>query len=304
MRVTNRMMVDTVINNLQANVETLDRIQNQVSSGKRVSRPADDPAAAALGVRLRHEKATDDQWQRNIEQSRSWLDATDQAMSDVGNALSRIRELAVQAANDTYSPEDRAHIADEIEQLHDHLAAALNTTVQGDQYIFAGTKTSVAPFANDPATHVATYTGNSAAIRREVGPGTYMQVNVTGDNFTAMFGHVEALVAALRDQTLPVPANTPAADKQAIDDALGNVDADTDLLLTQRASVGAKLNRLEFTQNRMADLQTETGRLQSVNEDLDFAEALTRLTTQQGVYRAALEAGARTAPMSILDFLR
>lgn len=304
MRVTNRMMVDTVVNNLQTNVDVLNRIQNQVSSGKRVTRPADDPAAAALGVRLRHEKATDNQWIRNIEQSRSWLQATDQSLSDVGNTLTRIRELTVQAANDSNSAQDRAHIADEIEQLHDHLAAALNTTVQGDQYIFAGTNTTAAPFSNNLSTHVATFTGNASAIQREVGPGTYMQVNVTGNNFTGMFAHVEALVAALRDQTQPVPATTPRGDQQAINSAIGQLDSDIDVVLSQQASVGAKMNRLDFTQSRMADLQNEVGRLQSVNEDLDFAEALTRLTTQQGVYRAALEAGARTAPMSILDFLK
>jgi flagellar hook-associated protein 3 FlgL len=292
-RVTNTMMVSTVINNLQRNVSALEFTQNQISSGKRVTKPADDPAAATLGVRFRDTRASDNQYLRNIEESRSWLTATDQALDGVGDTLARIRELAVQGANDVLAPSDRAAIAREVDQLRDHLMDLFNNSVHVDQRIFSGTKTTTTSFTKNTTTSVVTYQGDSNTIQRETGPGSRIAVNVAGSTFSTMFSDLLNLVNGLT-----------SASQTAIQTGLSRVDVAIDTTLSTRADIGAKLNRLDFTQKRTHDLELEVSRLQSANEDLDFSEAITRLTTQQGVYRAALEAGARTAPMSILDFLR
>ncbi len=405
MRVTNRMLVETVVRNLQHNLDALNQIQNQVSSGKRVTRPSDDPEAAALGVRLRHEKATGDQFLRNVEQARSWLTASDQALGDIGDALSRIRELAIQAANGTYTASDRAAIGQEVDQLRRHIIATLNDAVLVDQRLFAGAKTTAAAVftldangnavyngatgvdltgatdlvpakgiegitlsATDsatPATYRVTvsaasggvanvqidqydstsalvrsetqavtvpaagvigvvefstlgltmtvnsslgatpitgtststtnaFTTSATSLNREVGPGTNLPVNVMGSSFLPMLADLQALATNL---------SSSAPSQTAIEQSIGAIDKAIDVVLKNRAEVGAKVNRLDFTQSRMSALQLEVQRLQSTNEDVDFAEALTRLTTQQAVYQASLQAGARTVPMSILDFL-
>lgn len=398
MRVTNKMLVNTVVNNLQTSVAVLDRTQNQISTGKRVTRPADDPAAVSLGVRLRYDRASDNQYLRNIEQAKTWLTSGDQALSDVGDTLARIRELSVQASSDSYSSSDRAMIGAEAEQLRDHVLSTLNATILVDQHLFSGMKASSGPFSQDAngnvvyngdrgtsslgatlttangietinalesntagtyrvalgtsgtdrtititntttlATQTVTFTPptspvistvdfsnlgivmtvnsntavgttadyaasaatqfttKSVAVAREVGPNSTLTVSNSGANFLKMFADVKSLVAALN--------STASTSQSLINAGIGDVDSAVDRLLTLRAELGAKTNRLEFTGQRMKDLEIEVSRLQSVNEDLDFADALTRLATQQGIYRAALEAGARTAPMSILDFLR
>ncbi|MGH2356137.1 MAG: flagellar hook-associated protein FlgL [Chloroflexota bacterium] len=293
MRVTNRMLVQTVLDNLQQNNEALDRVQQQLSSGKRVTRPADDPVAAALAVRLRQERAAGAQFNRNVDQAQNWLAATDQALSDVGTALARVRELAVQASNDTYSAQDRASAAQEVAQLRDHVMAALNSRAGGDQYLFGGTKTTTLPFTTD-ASGNAVYNGDTAVVTREIGAGTSLPLSIPGSTFADVFTHLQNLAANL----------SSGAGGAAIAASLDDLDADTDRLLTTRAEVGAKLNRLDFTQQRMADQDIETARLQSQNEDLDFAEALTRFTTQQAIYRASLEVAGRSLPMSLIDFLR
>jgi flagellar hook-associated protein 3 FlgL len=294
MRVTNRMLMETILANIHRNVEALDRTQHQVSSGKRVTRPGEDPVAAGLGVRLRTERGAQDQYLRNIDQARTWLAATDQALGEASNTLQRIRELAVQAANDTYGAADRATISKEVDQLRDHLIDTLNSTILGDQYIFAGMKTTTAPFSKDVAGN-AVYNGDSNTVAREIGPGVTIPVNVDGSTFLTTLADLKSLADALAD-----PLSTSAQ----ISGLLTNLDADADLVLATRAEVGAKLNRLDFMQDRLNDLVVEVGRLQSANEDVDLADALLRLSTQEAVLRASLQIGARTAAMSILDFLK
>jgi flagellar hook-associated protein 3 FlgL len=302
MRVTNRMMVQNVVQNLQRNVASLDRVQQQVSSSKRVTRPADDPTAAALGVRIRSQRAAQDQYLRNVDQARTWLSASDIALGDAGESLGRIRELLVQAANDTYTAADRFQIGREIQSLRDHLIATFNSTLDGETYLFSGTATTTAPFALATAgSNTVTFHGNQVPIAREVGPGTQMDLNVDGKQFEDLFYHLELVLDMLPDPALG--AVDAAAQRSQINGAIQQLDDGIDLVLVNRGHVGAKINRLDFTEARMQTLEVETSRLQSNNEDLDFAEALTRLTTQQAVYRAALEAGARTAPMSLFDFL-
>lgn len=292
MRVTNRMMSQNLVRNLGQNTEALNRVQQQLSSGKRVTRPGDDPVAAALGVRVRDDRAASAQFQRNIDQAQVWLNATDGALGDVGDALQRIRELTVQASSDSYSSLDRAAAGTEVTQLHDQLLATFNATM-GGQHLFGGTTTTITPFTKDGAGN-AVYNGDTAVMSREVSPGATVAVSVPGSTFMTLLGHVEALKAKLTG-----PSTGPQ-----IATSLADLDVDLDVVLTQRAEVGAKVNRLDYTRNRLLDTDVELGRLQAANEDVDYAEAMVRFTTQQTVYQAALAVGGRIAPTSLMDFLR
>jgi flagellar hook-associated protein 3 FlgL len=290
MRVTSRMMAQRLLDNLERNAAALDRAQGQISSGKRISRPGDDPVAAALAVRLREQRAATGQFRRNIDQSRIWLGATDVALDDAGNTLHRLREVAVQAASDTYSVDDRIAAGKEVEELYQQLLATLNRTDGTGRRLFGGTETTTLPFGTD-ATGNPVYNGNGATIAREIGAGTTMTLNVPGGGYLALLGQVKDLAAQLAAGTID-----PAA--------LDHLDAGIDLVLTQRSETGARLNRLDTVEQGLIDLDIELQRLLAANEDVDYAEALTRYNTQQMVYQAALEVGANVVPMSLLDFLR
>ncbi len=294
MRVTTRSMIDGLIANLQASQEAQDRLQNQITSGKRVNRPSDDPTAAWRGVRLRQDSAANTQYLRNMDDARAWLDTTDSALDGVQSTLAKIRELAVQTANDTYNATDRAEVSHQVNEMREHLMALLNSTNHAGQYVFSGMRTSTPAFTKDIAGNVL-YQGDSSSIFREIGPGTTLAVNSFGDSFVTMFSDVNDLAHELVD-----PHGSSAKIALAID----KIDQSVEQVLNTRSDVGAKLVRIDFASDRLNNQQIEIGRIQSTNEDVDLADVLSKLTTQQSVYRITLEAAGRVMPYSLMDFLK
>ena len=403
MRVTTRSLVDNVVRQLQQQAQTLDKVQTQVASGKRISRPSDDPVGVWRSLNLRREHDGNTQHLRNMDDARNWLVSEDQVMSGTTAALARLREYAVQGADDAYSNADRIAIADEVAQLKEHLLSLFNGTTIVGQSIFSGRQTGTAPFSKDangnvlyggetgittPAASIDLVPGNgiagltltdtdsavpgsyrvavgavaagvanvtitrydslgvavpgatqtvavtvptgtnpkvvdfsslgltlsvnsslgsaafaesvtsqltagSAQIAREIGAGVNLPVNLLGAKFLTMFQDVTAMEKALR-----------ANDRTTVSKSIAALDTAIDVTLVAQAEVGTRLNRLDIGQERLAEADLETTRIQGEIENIDTIDALTRLTTQQAIYRAALETSARTVPMSILDFLR
>jgi flagellar hook-associated protein 3 FlgL len=295
MRITNLTMLDHLVGNIQQSTETMDRLQNQISSGKRVTRPSDDPTAAWRGVRLREDTAANGQYLRNMDDATAWLNATDTALDGVQTTLAKIRELAVQTSNDTYNANDRAEVAGQVNELRDHLMALLNSTNHTGQYVFSGMKTSTPAFSRDAAGNVL-YDGETSSITRQIGPGTTIDVNTLGSNFLSMFADVKTLADELAN---------PQGSQATIEASIDQVDQAVEQVLTTRSDIGSKLVHVQFAQDRMNNQQVEIQRVQSDNEDVDLADVLTKLTSEQTVYQATLAAGARMSAMpNLFDFLR
>lgn len=164
MRVTTRMLTQHTAANIMANADAMQQTQRQLATGKRLLRPGDDPAGAAVGVRLRSQNLRDEQYLRNIEQSRSWLDTTDSVLGDIGELLGRARELSVQASTGTMGAGDTAQIAEEINAIRNQIISSLNRTVDVDQHMFSGQMTGTAPISVDPTTGIATYVGATGVV--------------------------------------------------------------------------------------------------------------------------------------------
>lgn len=295
MRVTNLSMLDSLVGNIQRSTEAMDQLQNQVSTGKRVTQPSDDPTAAWRGVRLREDTAANAQYLRNMDDATAWLNTTDSALDGVQTTLAKIRELAVQASNDTYNANDRAEVSGQVNELRAHLMALLNSTNHTGQYVFSGMKTTTAAFSQDSAGNVL-YDGDNSTILRQVGPGTTVDVNTLGSNFVNMFGDIKDLADELAN---------PQGSQATIEGSIDKIDQAVEQVLTSRANIGSRLVRVQFAQDRMNTQQVDIQKVQSANEDVDMAEALTKLTTQQTVYQATLAAGARMSAMpNLFDFLR
>ncbi len=135
MRVTQNMISNNFLNNLSNSYNRLDKLMEQAYTGKKVSRPSDDPVVAMKGMNYRTELTEIQQFQRNTAEMHSWMDNSDDALDKTTLALQRLRELAVQANNDTYEEGPRANIAQEVKQLREHLVDIANTKVN-NKYIF------------------------------------------------------------------------------------------------------------------------------------------------------------------------
>lgn len=140
MRVTNSMMANNMMRNLNKNLGKMERMQQQMASGKKFSRPSDDPIGVSRSLRLNTEVATMEQYKRNAEDAQSWLDTTEMAINNINTVLQRASELTVQAVSETNSIDERNAIAGEITELRNQLIQIGNTTYAGS-YIFSGFKT-------------------------------------------------------------------------------------------------------------------------------------------------------------------
>lgn len=290
MRITQGMITDTTLRNLSANLARLEQFSNALTSGKRISKPSDDPVgvASAMGHHAALEQL--DQHLKNIDSARGWLDTTDTALGSAGDALQRARELAVAAANDTTSAADRLAIKAEIDQLSEHVVQIANAT-HADQYIFAGAKTTTAAYVTGTP---PTYQGDSTLIQREIAPGASITVNVVGQTtFDPIFAALGSLSAALA-----------ANDSTSIQAAESSLDGAHTTLLTTRAQVGARVNRLQAQSDRLTATQVSVTELLSKVEDTDYTATLSNFSTAQTVYKAALEVGARSLQPSLMDYLR
>jgi len=293
MRITHGMLAETTLRNLNANMARLEKLQNQLTTGRRISRPSDDPIAVARA--LNYHTAVDEtgQYRRNIDAATGWLDATDSALDAAIQSLQRARELAIQGATDSLSAEDRRTMSVEVKQLKEHLIQVGNTTF-GPDYLFAGQLTTSAPFDASGAYSGGTAAASTDAIQREIGVGVSMQVNVTGDVvFTPAFAAVQALADGL-----------DADDRNAVDATIGSIDQALETLMVARSEVGAKVNRLEKADARLADLEVNQTGLLSKEEDVDMTEAIMSYAVAENVYKASLSAGSRAIQPSLLDYLR
>lgn len=148
MRVTNSMMVSQLLLNVNRNLVKMSDQQDQLATGKKIRRPSDDPVLASKVIKYKTDIAEMGQYSTNARDALAWLDTTEVALKNAGEILGRTRDLAVQAANGTNTPEDTSKMAAEIENLRDSLIATGNTSFAG-RYIFSSFETDKPLFNED-----------------------------------------------------------------------------------------------------------------------------------------------------------
>jgi flagellar hook-associated protein 3 FlgL len=291
MRVTSGMAQRHVLADLRRVQERLAAAQDQVSSGKRIEKPSDDPLGAERAMRLNDQLETTSAYRTAVDESRSWLDATDSALSSLGEIVQRVRELTLQAANGSTSAAGRQSIKQQIDQLTEEAKTTLNGAYDG-RYIFSGTATDTPPYS--AATGDA-YQGDASPVVRQIGPGVSVQVNITGDDV------LSGLLPTLRTISAHLASNDTASlgttDLQAIDAGFDNLTA-------KRGLVGAVTNRVDAAGGRLDDTLDITTAFLSKTEDADLPKALTDLSMQQTALQSALRGGATLIQQSLMDFLR
>jgi len=294
MRVTNGMLITNMMRNYRRNLSRMETYQNQLASGKNIRRPSDDPSGASKALKLRSDLSMNEQYIKNTDNAISWLSITENALRDIGDSLQRARELTVQAANEVLSPDNRAAIADEIEQIQQHIFNVGNSTYAG-RYIFAGFRTD-APAFSQGAGHIV-FDGNAGEIAFEVGVGNRIAVNVTGGtsgvNIAGLYATLERLKNDLRNPVMP-----------PIDLYLTEIDGHARLALSHRSAIGAKSNRFEMIRARLLDSEVNFTDLLSKTQDADIAEVVMNLKEAEAIYNASLATGARIIMPTLVDFLR
>ncbi|OGO83299.1 MAG: flagellar hook-associated protein FlgL [Clostridiales bacterium GWC2_40_7] len=305
MRITNNMLINNMINYIGNNLTRMDKFQNQLATGKKISVPSDDPVVAARALKLRTDVAEVEQYKRNVKDAESWMEITEDALAKIGDVLQKTRELTVQGANGTLTTDDTQKINEEIKQLRKQLLHLGNSSYAG-RYIFSGYKTDQ-KLLDETTGLFAIDVLNSENIKYEIGIGDDIEINVPGGDLFNDGG--------IADSTSPTPGKLiddfdqlitsfDNGDHSAIGSLLTNLDADMNNVLRIRADIGARMNRVELTSNRLDSDYISFTKLMSENEDVDMAETIMNLQNEENVYRASLSGGARVIQPSLIDFLR
>lgn len=334
MRITNRMLVQNVLRNINNNLARMQRFQHQQSSGKVVSRPSDDPIRVTQALYMRSALSEQQQHIKNMKDARNWLDATDTALANASEIIHRAKDLAIRGANGALPQEARDALADEIDELIDHLVQVANTSHTG-RYIFAGTKTTQPPFeyvtgfkldadgepiledGNPVKVDRVAYTGNQSLLEWEVSPGVTLEINKPGDNvfggampklgFADEDGNIEdeaIATVALFNTLFELSENLRGSDTDGINKRMTELDIELDNNLSHRATAGAKYRRMEMAIGRAEEAEINTTELLSNLEDIDIAEVNMLLSMQSYVYQASLMTGAKVLQPSLIDFIK
>ncbi|MDD3269964.1 MAG: flagellar hook-associated protein FlgL [Syntrophomonadaceae bacterium] len=178
MRVTNKMMVNSLNRNLSSNLSRLDDLQRQISSSRKINKPSDDPAGLVKALRLRTNLVEGEQYLTNIDDSLGFMDTTDSTLNSINEILHSAREKAVKASTDSNAEDDFQAIADEIREMNEQLKLLANATY-GSKYIFAGTNVTESPYT------ASGWLGNNEAIEAEIGVGVTVPINIDAKEFFA-----------------------------------------------------------------------------------------------------------------------
>ena len=295
-RITQSMMSSTLIANIQSMTTQLTQTEAELSSGKRITKPSDDPFGTGQALLYDADLASNAQQQTNVNDGTAWLNTADTALSDINSSVLRVRDLVVQGASSSTGPSGNLDIAAEVDQIIDSIKSDGNTQYAG-KYIFAGTNTGTAPYTVGGAD---TYAGDAGAVNREIGPGVQVQVNIPGSSILGDGSTPGSMIATLRQISADLKSNNTTAlgstDLAALDSVMTNVS-------TVQATVGAREDRLTSALSRLQQVQQSTTALLSTDQDADIAQVTIDYSQQEAVFQSALKAGAQIIQPSLLDYL-
>jgi flagellar hook-associated protein 3 FlgL len=296
MRITDANRYDASIRTIADNMERMDRAQRQVSSGRRLNRPADDPVDAATTTRLRAGLAGIDSYTRNLDDAEAWLGFQDTALQSASSVMTRARELTNQAMNGSLGTQARNAIATELEGLRTQLGSLANTTYQG-QPVFGGFGTTAVTLS---AT-TATFSGTTGLIDREISAGQTVQVNTDGQS---LFGLNAGVGSDVFSVLASLATAVRAGDQAGMTSASGLLEARAADILGGLGSVGARGSMLRAVRDNLSQQKLTLETRRSTIEDADMTQSAVELSRASLAYDAALAAVAKAHQRSLLDYLR
>jgi flagellar hook-associated protein 3 FlgL len=291
-RVTNQVLINQALAGTSRILKEMEIQQRAIYTGLRVERPSDDPAGVGEILRSSSSLRSLEQYQRNLSTVRSRLSMEDGVLDNVGEVLSRARELAMSQAGSTATAQTRSVALQEVEGMLGFVRELGNTRFSGT-YLFGGDYADVRPFPEsgpDPARPP------SGTLFVEGGSGARYAANHSGQEIFLDTG----VLQALEDLATALGANSPA-DIQA---AMGELTTAFDKVQELVGDLGARMVQVEMASNNMEALALNLQLFRSELQDSDLAEAMTKLTSRQVTYEAAMLANARILNATLTHYLR
>lgn len=288
--------VPDILSDLQQSQASLNTALKQVSTGKSVNAPSDNPTASAEMVQNTIETGNVDQYTKNISTVQTEVESASSALSSVITELTKAVSLGTEGANGTSSSANRQALATEVQGILTSVVSLANSSV-GGTYLFSGTGATTPYTADSSSSTGYAYNGNNDTNSVQVGDQTSIQVNLSGSQIfsnssSSVIGSLSSLVTALE-----------SGDSSAIETATTSVSSAISYVGQQQVFYSNASNQLT---SQGQYLQQDTVTLASQENDLigvDEATAATNLSQAETANTAAIAAAAKVVPRSLLDYL-
>jgi flagellar hook-associated protein 3 FlgL len=297
MRVTFAQQYRQSLDNMQQAAQRLADYQRQVSSGKRLERISDDPAAAAGAVSERNGLAQIDQYTQSNDSAYSRLTVVDTVMSDIITKLTAAQVSAASAAGTNASAAQRTAAAQQLSGLKDALLDDFNTSFQGN-YVFSGTASTTKPYVTGAGGTVNPYAGSNTEVFVDVAHGRAVPIGMDGSALTQgsastdLFTTMDNLISAIN-----------AGDNDGISKYTAEVNDAFARVTTAQSRVGTAMNTLESEQQQMTTAKLASTKRLSQLEDANMVDAISGMQEADTAYKASLAASANTSKLSLMDYL-
>lgn len=287
-RVTQKAMSEGTLRGLQASLARTAKLQNELSSGKRIAVPSDDPSGTASAMTFRGQRSAAEQHLRNIDGALGRLNTTDSAIADLSDRLNAIRNLMVQSKSGAISTEGQAALSAQVSAVRGNVVDIYNTRYL-DRPVFGGTIPG-----NVSVDATGAYVGNEADVAIRISGDAQVRVDVKGTAVAAdtVPGLLDQIAAEMK-----TPGGVSAASFEALDAARSKV-------LQAIGDIGARTSRVEAARTQVDSLRLDLQGRISQSEDIDLPETIMNLQAQQVAYQSALGAASKVIQTSLVDFLK
>ena len=313
-RVGNNQLTRNILYHIQDQLGQQEKLFEQISSNKRLHRPSDDPVAVSKAMKLRDQLSRIEEYETQAASAQTWSNVTNAALDNANETWKRVNEISISAADGTKTAADRAGMAEELEQLLNHLVQITNTT-HGGRYIFGGSQTDAPAFSAETDANTGRitgvfYQGDNATREVKTKDNASIGINQLGSN--AGDPDKAGVFIDSRNGMNMFDTLIDLRDKLLANDTIGisgsggiieEIETGARSITTAQVRIGGTQQVLDLDRNRLLAQSTEVQQFLSEVEDADIAQLILELNNVQNTYEAALAAGGRLMQTGLLNFI-
>ena len=311
MRITQNMISNIFVRNIQKQTEAMLQRQEQIVTQKRINRPSDDPAGMARVLDGRSTVAAIDQYVENIKQGKTRLEITESTLGQVDDLVQQAWKLAQANAGEEITVEQRALAAEKVKGIYDHVMQLANSRF-GGRYMFAGYQTDTAPFTRnadpDPLVpaddYAAVYHGDDGSFQIPIADNVKVSVDADGRNYfqdaanggVNIFDQLQNLINGLQNASQTAGTVQIKATVDPLEDAHAQI-------MNKRSEGAPKLYRLEAGEQHWTNFKSKVEEAMGRDEDADMTRVAVELNNLRNAYETSMAAAAKILQRGLADFL-
>ena len=324
MRITNSSMIRTQLYDTQQSLSKMNTLNQQITTGKVISKVSDDPQKAIKIMNMNNEIKYTEKYNSNIDETVGWMNTSDASLQTVGDLLGEIKDTILKVGNGTYSQSEMKSLNSDMNEKIKQLGDTLNSTY-GGKYMFGGSNVDDAPIKVTTDTNGVVklefnkgkngqILPNTEDLKTDISGGVNIDYNVSvgelfnikdaNGNNTNLLDEVNNISKLMNDIANGDEQTASKAKDTLLNDTKGKIDTLFDHVLTERTSLGVKVSTAEKIKDANDDDLTTMKDVLSKDQDTDVVEAFIELQSAELVYQASIKVGSKLIQPTVLDYIR